>query len=424
MRGPVDPGVQQASTMAAPSIRKQGLVWIAAASLAIVALAAVLAWERWTVVRRQPLYIVGVPEKGAVLFFGEKQCATCHSINGSGGRVAPDLSGKRPGRPAMGWLTTVLWNHAPGMWRQMRHGNVSYPHLNQEEMAHLLAFLYQAGNVDRTGDPGVGQQVFNEKGCVQCHSVRSSGGKTAPELSGVAAGGSGAWTRAMWNHAQSMIEPVTHSLGRWPQFTGNQMNDLIAYVSAGAPAAGATRGNQVRGSAERGWQVFQKKCIDCHSVRGQGGKLGPELGPETDLPLSAAQFASVLWNHAPAMLRQGRGRGIAAPLLEGDEIVDLQTFLASLRYFEPGGSAFVGERVFSERGCARCHGPTAEGTNLGPRLRSGPEAFTAVSFTSALWKHGPRMVDRAEELGVKWPVLEATDIGDLVSFLNEPVRRK
>jgi hypothetical protein len=31
---------------------------------------------------------------------------------------------------------------------------------------------------------------------------------------------------------------------------------------------------------------------------------------------------------------------------------------------------------------------------------------------------------RAEQLGILWPALEATDIGDLISFLNDPVRTK
>ena len=358
--------------------RKPFRLWIVGALIATGALLSVLVRERWPGPRRA-IYLVGVPEKGAALFFGDKQCSICHSINGSGGRVAPDLSGKRPATPAMGWLTAVVWNHAPGMWRQMRHGNVSYPQLSSEEMAHILAFLYQAANVDRAGDPGAGERVFQEKGCARCHSVRSSGGKTAPELSGIAAAGSAsAWTRAMWNHAQSMVDPVTKALGQWPQFTGSEMNNLIAYASAGSTAT-TPHGRQVRSSPERGWQVFQRKCIECHSVRGQGGNAGPELGPEHDLPVSGAEFASVLWNHAPAMLRKVREKGGSLPLLE-----------------------------------------EAEGTKMGPRLRAGPEAFTTVSFAAALWKHGPRMMDRAEQSGVPWPVLEATDIGDLVSFLNHP----
>jgi hypothetical protein len=30
------------------------------------------------------------------------------------------------------------------------------------------------------------------------------------------------------------------------------------------------------------------------------------------------------------------------------------------------------------------------------------------------------MIDRVEEPGISWPTLEATDIGDLVAFLNTP----
>ena len=406
------------------SKRKELLFWIPAVLMPVVLMVAVFIQVRRPTTPRRALYIIGEPEKGAALFFGNKQCGICHSIHGSGGRVAPDLSGKHPGTPAMGWLVTVLWNHGPGMWRQIRQKNEPYPQLNSQEMADILAFLYQASSIDRAGDPSAGQRVFTEKGCVRCHSVRGTGGKTAPELSGITAGGdSNAWTGAMLNHAESMIAPIASTIGRWPQFTGNEMNDLIAYVSL-STSQPATNAREIPGNAERGWGVFQSRCIRCHSVGGQGGSLGPELGPEHDLPLTTAQFASVLWNHAPAMLRLGRENGIPPPLLEGNEMADLLTFLASLRYFEPTGSPLVGERVFSERGCAACHGHMAEGTKIGPGLRSGTEAFTTVSFTAALWRHGPSMTDRAEELGIPWPTLKATDIGDLVSFLNAPARPK
>jgi len=403
--------------------RKQFLFWIAAALVATAALVIVVVWGGRPPAPRS-LYIVGVPERGAALFFGSKQCSTCHAINGKGGRLAPDLSGNRPVAPAMGWLATVLWNHAPGMWRQMRQGNTSYPHLDSQEMADILAFLYQAQNVDPAGDPKAGQRVFNEKTCVRCHAVRGTGGKVGPELSRVTIdGGSAAWTRTMWNHAQSMMEPITRATDQWPQFTGGEMNDLIAYVSAGG-RADAAAGRSMHGNAEQGWGVFQAKCIQCHAVRGQGGKVGPELGPEREVPLTTARFASVMWNHAPAMIRQGRDNGIALPVLQGNEMADLLAFLASLRYFEPTGSPFVGERVFAERGCAGCHGTAAEGTGNGPKLRARADAFTTVSFTTALWRHGPRMIDRAEAMGVTWPTLQPTDVGDLVSFLNAPSGRK
>jgi mono/diheme cytochrome c family protein len=399
--------------MIMPNGPKQLLLWIAAAVVAIAVLVFILVRERRPGEARHALYLVGDPQRGAALFYGDKQCSICHAVNGEGGRIAPDLSASRPGSPAMGWLATVLWNHAPGMFRRIRSSQ-AYPQLSTQEMADLLSFLYQAGNADRPGDMSAGAKVFQEKGCVRCHAVRGAGGNAAPDLASVAGESTDEWMSAMWNHAQSMIGPVTTALGEWPKFSGTEMNNLAAYVS-GTPKP--TSPQQPKGNADRGWTVFQSRCIACHSVRGNGGKTGPELGPERDLPLSASQFASTLWNHAPAMVEAGHDRGIA-PTLDKNEMADLLAFMASLRYVEPVGSPFVGQRVFADRGCARCHGNGAEGTQLGPSIRAHGDAYTAVSLTTALWKHGPKMVDMAQEMSIPWPTLQASDIGDLVSFLN------
>jgi len=420
--------------MAPLSGHKQFLLWVIAAVVAMAGLSAVLIWEHRAVPSRHSLYVVGVPEKGAALFFGDKHCSICHAVNGSGGRVAPDLGRIRPGKPAMAWLATSLWNHAPGMWRQLR--GAKPPDLNQEEMAHILAFLYQAGTSNPAGDVAAGERVFAAKGCAHCHLVgqaatsastaAAGSGHPGPDLAHIAAAGDRvAWMHAMWNHAQYMIGPITQEIGQWPQFQGDEMNDLIAYASRGGGAAGPpahSDGSTVAGSAERGWQVFQAKCIACHSVGGKGGHTGPELGPDHDLPRSSAQFAAVLWNHAPAMLEQVRAARMTPPTLQGNEIADVLQFLISLRYFEPSGSAFLGARVFTERGCALCHGSKAEGTKEGPRIAAGGDAFTTVSLASALWRHGPAMRVRTERLGVAWPTLEATDLGDLISFLNDSAR--
>jgi cytochrome c2 len=286
-------------------------------------------------------------------------------------------------------------------------------------MADVLAFLFEAANADRTGDPKAGERVFGEKGCARCHSVRSAGGHQAPDLAKVAGrGDTTAWICAMWNHAQSMVEPVERLVGQWPRFADREMNHLVTY--AGIPAS--REGPAPRGNTDRGWRVFQNKCIQCHTVRGQGGSIGPELGPQNDLPLRPADFAGVLWNHAPAMLRQSREKGIAVAPLEPSDVTDLLRFLASLRYVEPAGTAFLGQHVFSERGCARCHGEKGEGAAMGPRIRNGAQAYTAASLAASLWKHGPKMVLRTEELDMPWPKLAATDVGDLVSFFNDPAR--
>ncbi|HEV3082753.1 MAG TPA: c-type cytochrome, partial [Gemmataceae bacterium] len=47
-------------------------------------------------------------------------CVECHSVNGKGGRIAPDLGRvvDRDFTPAA--LSSTMWNHAPAMWTSMR----------------------------------------------------------------------------------------------------------------------------------------------------------------------------------------------------------------------------------------------------------------------------------------------------------------
>ncbi len=398
--------------------RRELFFWLPAALIAVTLVIAVFMQVKRLPTHRAP-YIVGDPEKGAALFYGDKQCAICHSVDGLGGRTAPELSGTRPSTPAMGWLAAALWNHGPAMWQQIRQKSRPYPDLNSQDMADILAFLYQASSIDRHGDSGAGQQVFNGTGCSRCHSVGGIGGRAAPELSSVTGGNSNAWSRAMLNHAGSMVAPIKSTLGSWPRFSGNEMIDLIAYVNADRSQT-SNNVQEVRGDPQQGWNVFQSRCMGCHSVRGRGGSVGPELGPDKELPLTLAQFASVMWNHAPAMLQEANEKRKPFADFRGQELADLLAFLASLRYFEPAGSPLVGRRVFAERGCATCHGRMAEGSKLAPRLTGDAESYTTVTFVTALWRHGPRMFERTEELGASWPTLEANDMGDIVSFLNAP----
>jgi mono/diheme cytochrome c family protein len=51
--------------------------------------------------------------------FRTQNCAVCHSINGEGGRIAPDLGQgvERGFSPYV--MAGLLWNHAPVMWAAM-----------------------------------------------------------------------------------------------------------------------------------------------------------------------------------------------------------------------------------------------------------------------------------------------------------------
>ena len=169
----------------------------------------------------------------------------------------------------------------------------------------------------------------------------------------------------------------------------------------------------------RGWNLFRKKgCVACHAIRGVGGTVGPDLGSDRPLPRNLTQMAGRMWDHSPEMWAAMKAKGIERPTFAGQEMADLIAFLYSVRYFEMGGSPVIGEALFTERKCSRCHGADALGGEIGPKLRKSNQLYTPVTFAEALWSHGPRMYAKAQELGLGWPALNEGDLSHLLAFLN------
>ncbi len=403
------------------SARRKFLCWMAAACVAAALLAASIVWYGQTQPRRWGHFMAGDPNVGARLFFQNKSCAYCHAVAGRGGKLAPDLGYRGELQSGVSQLVSAMWNHAPRMWERMRTEKVPYPSLSYEDMAHIFAFLYTAGYIDPPGDPGQGRRLFETKGCVRCHAVAGEGGKEGPDLSTLSGVGTPIrLTQAMWNHAPAMELGARRLKLTWPKFQGREMADLMAYLRS-ASNSRRTDSELLPASPERGWKAFQaKSCVQCHSVGGKGGKHGPPLGNSRKLPLSVVQFAGEMWNHSPEMWQALQTQSLKRPMFEGQEIADVVAFLSSLRYFEPGGSPLIGQTLFSERRCDYCHGKQAEGTGRAPRLRGGPEVTTTITLATALWAHGPQMLDRARQQGRPWPTLTEDDVGDLIAFLNSP----
>ncbi len=390
------------------------LAWAVAAVAAVALLIGVLRWEagegsRWGTVA------VGDARTGAGIF-REKGCAYCHAVNRIGGGIAPDLGAERPSS-GPDQLVTAMWNHAPKMWDRIKEERITYPALSQQQMAHLFAFLYTSRYLGEPGDRERGRRVFEQKGCANCHTLGDSGGKRGPNLSGRSAVDSlVGWTQAMWNHAPAMEKAMQQAGVTWPKFEEGEMADLLAYVRGSGEVKSGS--DILPADPERGRQLFEEKsCGVCHSLKGSVGRIGPELQSRR-LPPTIVQFAGAMWNHSPQMFRMMHERGIKRPAFEGREMADLVAFLYSLHYSEPGGSPRVGEMLFEARGCSQCHGPAGRGSPQGPGLRGRGKAFNSIGLAAALWAHGPSMYKRARTLGLPWPLLAETDVGDLITYLN------
>src|SRR5205085_12182598 len=184
-------------------------------------------------------------------------------------------------------------------------------------------FLYTAHYVDEPGDQNKGQALFHKKGCARCHSA-GSGDRVGPDLAAVKGVDTPIrWTEAMWNHAPAM-EKMAQQLGvAWPHFEGREMNDLLAYIRANSSAL-RRQSELLPADPERGWKVFRtKSCIVCHAIKGKGGHVGPELGPNQQRALTVVQFSGLMWNHSPDMWKVPEARAISRPTFHGQEIADL-----------------------------------------------------------------------------------------------------
>jgi len=123
-------------------------------------------------------------------------CIDCHTILGNGAYYAPDLT-----KVARTRGTTFLrsWLKKPG-------GQMPNPHLSDQEVEDLVAFLSWVAEIDTNnwppaplgatpiapGTPPPGQDLaaqgatlFQSKGCTACHGRQGEGTAIAPSLEGI-----------------------------------------------------------------------------------------------------------------------------------------------------------------------------------------------------------------------------------------------
>jgi len=262
----------------------------------------------------------GDAERGRRLL-SEKRCLECHAIAGQGGPRGPDLKTWASHRNPVSWIQ-AMWNHGPAMQALMTQRGLSWPEFRGDDMADMIACIRElAANPKaraqlRQADPERGRQVFQAKRCDACHAVRGGGGggpdlgaRTLPRTLGQ-------FAALMWNHAPAMWSTMRlQGLAR-PQFSNQEMADLIAYLFT-------QRYFEPAGDAGRGRRIFENKsCARCHFSGGSAPDLSAWRGKTSVVPLAAA-----LWNHGPLMLAHMRQRQFSWPRFRPGEIVDLIEFL-------------------------------------------------------------------------------------------------
>ena len=225
--------------------------------------------------------------------FREQRCVTCHSVNGQGGKSAPDL-GRKIGRSyTPDEMAGLMWNHAPAMWSAMEKAGVPRPQLTSEQASDLFAYFFAARYFEKPGDAARGRQVFVSKHCAECHNLTGAPSGGAPPVT--------AWqslgdpillAEGMWNHSANMSAAMERKRVSWPHMTGQEMTDLLVYLQ-NLPQMKGVQPQFSPASAETGKTLFEVKgCAGCH-------KDISKFAAAPGNPRSLGDFAAGMWNHAP-----------------------------------------------------------------------------------------------------------------------------
>jgi mono/diheme cytochrome c family protein len=267
-----------------------------------------------------------------------------------------------------------------------------------------------------SGNPTHGRDVYVEKGCIACHTVRGAGGKIGPDLAAALVGkGIVGIAAAMLNHYPKMSVAWRARSQALPVLSPSEMDDLVAYLLF-------INFLDEPGSIEKGRALFsQKGCGRCHGLFA-GESIGPPLG-RAMLAAPPILVAQAMWNHGTQMTAKMLERQVPWSTFEGPEMADLLAFLGAAAEPLPSrdaplpGDPVAGRDLFQSKGCARCHLKGESGETIGPDLVARPWYKTATAIAAAMWNHGPAMWAQMKGIGVTPPRFEDDEMAHVIAYL-------
>ena len=222
--------------------------------------------------------------------FEEKGCRGCHKLEGVGGVIGPDLSavagagGRRPD-----WLMEHFRNPRAVVPES------AMPQYAFEEAEIRALTMYM---LSRTGEAlgpyflsqrfvpaaEVGQQLFEDRGCIGCHSVKGIGGDVGPALDDVGSRRTAEW---LFHHFKDPRAVTPDTVMPTFNFTDGEAKALTLFVlsltkdSEYRPADIAA----LQSPLERGQALYKRfGCIGCHGPTGMGGVANPNAATAGQVP--------------------------------------------------------------------------------------------------------------------------------------------
>jgi cytochrome c2 len=169
---------------------------------------------------RIPILRLGDPTNAAQLF-DAKNCSQCHSFGDEPNKV--NLLETTQQERRLTGLAVEMWNHRPLMEAAARNRGLQLGTFQGDEMADLLAYLFQRGYFVVQGDARHGERLFAQKSCSACHGQPKSG---APNLRVVNTVFTATrFAAAVWGHGPTMLDQMRQKGINWPSLTDRDVAD-------------------------------------------------------------------------------------------------------------------------------------------------------------------------------------------------------
>jgi mono/diheme cytochrome c family protein len=102
-------------------------------------------------------------------------------------------------------------------------------------------------------------------------------------------------------------------------------------------------------------------------------------------------------------------------------LIYLSLFGASVAGAQPSpsftGDPISGRRIFTDRGCVRCHSIWGNGGTLGPDFALVGAGRSLQQLAGLFWNHTPRMIETVRDEGLPWPLFSEEELADIISYI-------
>jgi len=342
--------------------------------------------------------------------FGELRCVSCHTVNGRGGTMGPEL--RRIGdKVRRDWLFSFLKDpHRV----QPETAMLQY-RLTDDQRRDLSAVLldeYRAGDTGPEPPPvayqdaravAAGRAVFERRGCSSCHRLGSmkQAGRIGPNLAGIADRNPDELVFGNANvrhtadnyiflkvlHPDALLQPSLMPTFGFARIDAARIALALASIRKTDLPSSYVRTRPPpppnRPAGQFGELVTRYRCLSCHSIGGFGGDLSTVPLDRIGSQLKHDYVVTYLQN--PGAVRVSVEARMPLFHMLSEEATTIADYMSTVllddavdRYdaMFTAAEARRGQELYAQLGCAACHQMGTAGGYVGPELSHTGDRLT------------------------------------------------